>query len=473
MNKYIRKVVLVNPYYQERTKSIAQITVGPPLGLAYIAALLEQFGYEVNIVDANAEQLSQQEVVRRIMNIGADLVGLSAVTPTIYTCGHIADLIKKQNENILTVIGGVHATVLSETILRECPAFDFLVKGEGEFVLVELLSALNGERLLENVRGIGYRRGTSIVINEGQGIIDELDKLPFPARHLLKSKLYRTFDSDKMTSMIAMRGCPANCIYCAVSLIAGKKCRRRNPSKIVEEINLCIFEYGVQFVAFLDDTFTFDKIWTHSLCDKFIRNGIHRRIRWSCLTRVDNVDTPLLKHLKEAGCVRVEFGIESGSQALLDYLKKGITISQIKGAFAQAKKIGLSTMGFVMLNIPGETKETIAETKKLVLEVEPDFLQISFTTPYPGTELFERCTREDLLITKDWSQYIFLNRQVIKNENITEEEFQKLIWDIEHSFHLRPGYLFFILLYILKNPTSIKTMLWAGANALKKLIFRK
>lgn len=468
----IQRIILVNPYYQKITRSIAQITIGPPLGLAYIAAVLEQNGYTVSIIDANAEHLSLEEIVARIMRRGADLIGLSAVTPTVQMCYQIAAEIKRLDNSILTVIGGVHATALPEETLNEFIHFDFLIRGEGEFVFVELLNTLNNNATLNSIKGLVYRDNGRIIMNEMRSNIEDLDKLPFPARHLLSNRLYRTFDSDRMTTIIAMRGCPAKCIYCAVNLVAGRKCRKRSPNNVIEEIKLCVSEYGTRFIAFLDDTFTFDKTWAHNLCAEFIRTGLNKDIKWSCLTRVDNIDYGLLRHMKQAGCIRVEFGIESGSQELLDYLKKRITTQQVREAFLMAKKIGLSTMGFAMLNIPGETAETIAKTKRLIMEIEPDFLQLSFATPYPGTELFELCAKDNLLMSKDWSKYVFLNYQVIRNNLITESELKKLMWDIQHSFYLRPKYIFGVLGYTLKNPVIIWTMLWAGLNALKKLFLK-
>lgn len=471
--KQIKMIALVNPYYQRRTKSIAQITVGPPLGLAYIASVLESNGYDVAIIDANAEQLPVKEIVRRVFQFKADIAGLSAVTATVHACHQIASELKKLDNSIVTIIGGVHATALPEETLKDFVCFDFLIKGEGEYVFAELLNALNNADSLTQVKGIGYRSNSDLVINERRDNIQDLDALPFPARHLLNKRLYRTFDSDRMTSVIAIRGCPAKCVYCAVNQVSGTRCRKRSPENVTEEIAACFSEYNARFIAFLDDTFTFDKAWAHKLCDELVKSGINKRMKWSCLTRVDNVDYSLLLHMKKAGCIRVEFGIESGSQELLNKLKKGITIGQIKEAFSLAKKLKLSTMGFVMLNAPGETRETIAETEKLIMEVEPDFLQVSFATPYPGTELFEACEKEGLLMTKDWSQYIFLNHQIIRNKDIKESELKKLKQRIEESFYLRLKYLFRMLVYMLKSPQRLKTMLWSGANALKVLFFRK
>jgi len=190
-------------------------------------------------------------------------------------------------------------------------------------------------------------------------------------------------------------------------MVSGRKLRKRSPANVLEEIQLCFSDYNVRFFAFLDDTFTFDKGWVHSLCLQIIESGLNRHIRWSCLTRVDNVDLGLLKHMKAAGCLKVEFGIESGSPRILESLKKGITTEQVKNAFYLAKKAGLTTFAFAMLNAPGETLQTIAQTKKLILETDPDFLQVSFATPYPGTGLFEICKRDNLLATQDWSRISF------------------------------------------------------------------
>lgn len=467
----IKRIALVNPYYQDLIKSIAQITVGPPLGLAYIAAVLENKGYVVNIIDANAERLSVSETVARIVNFKADIAGLTAVTPTIGICANIAEGLKKKNNSILTVIGGIHVTVLPEETLKRYLDFDFLIRGEGEFALLELLEALNKNSSFINIKGLAYRAMDSVIVNEPQIHIENLDQLPFPARHLLKNRLYKTFDSDKMTCVIAMRGCPAKCIYCAVNLVSGKKCRKRSPSNVIEEIQLCVSDYNTRFIAFLDDTFTFDKLWVQSLCGEFIKTGLNRRVRWSCLTRVDNVGYDLLRQMKQAGCARVEFGIESGAGEILEYLKKGITIQQMKEAFWAAKKAGLSTMGFVILNVPGETKETIAQTKRLIMELAPDFLQLSFATPYPGTELFQLCVKDNLLITRDWARYIFLNNQIIKNNLITESELKNLMRSLQRSFYLRPKYLFNMFVYICKNPAKIRTILWASCNAFKKLLY--
>lgn len=465
----IRKIALVNPYFQRITQAIAQITVGPPLGLAYLAAVLEERGYVLEIIDANAERLSEEKIIDRLICSKADLVGFTAVTPTIDMCARISGSFKEELPHVPIVIGGVHATVLPQETMFRYPVFDFLVRGEGEYVLRDLVEALNNKSDLAKIASLCFRNSSGIVVNPLGDRIQDLDSIPYPARHLLPRGVYRTFDSDKMTTIIAMRGCPAACVYCAVKLISGEKCRRRSPSNVIEEIRLCRSEYGIDFVGFLDDTFTFDQDWVHNLCDEFLKSGLNKDIRWSCLTRVDNVTSDLLKHMKEAGCIRVEFGIESGSQKMLEYLRKGITLVQIKEAFTLAKELKLSTMGFVILNTPGETKADILETQRLVMEVDPDFLQISFATPYPGTELYKRCTDEGIEIEEDWSKYVFLNQHVIKNKSISEKELDNLMRQMQRAFYLRPKYFLRMILYVLRCPKRFKSVLWAASIALRKL----
>lgn len=468
-----KRIALINPNYQKRIQAIAQISVGPPLGLAYLAAVLEKQGFPVSIIDANAQGLPEAEIVSSVIAQKADLVGLTAVTPTIHLCSALAKEIKRQAPSILTIVGGAHPTALPEETLRGSPEIDFLIAGEGERALAELLKALNAGTGLEQINGLCWRKGADIILNARTENLIDLDQLPFPARQLLPNRLYRTPESSRMTSLIAMRGCPAQCIYCAAQGVAGRKLRKRSPENVLKEMELCFLAYGVRFFAFLDDTFTFDKEWVHNLCTRIITAKLNRRIRWSCLTRVDNVDLGLLKHMKAAGCLKVEFGIESGSPEILAALKKNISVAQIKEAFSLAKQAGLLTFGFAMLNAPGETAETIAQTKKLILQVDPDFLQLSFATPYPGTELFSLCKRQDLLSTEDWSRYIFLNHQVIKNRSLPEELLQKKMRQIQAAFYLRPGYILKMILFMLRRPGSIKTMLWAEMNALGRLCFGK
>jgi len=466
----IKRITLINPPYNYQKESLPQVIRTPPLGLAYIAAILEKNNYAVEIIDGNAECLTVEEIVSRVAGFNADMVGLTATTPTIDIAHGIAKKIKNLNGNTVTVIGGVHATVLPKETLNEFSCFDYLVRNEGELTLLELLECLNNNLALNLVKGVVYKKDNVININAPRAFIEDLDCLCFPARNLLKTKLYSGLESNITTSLVTSRGCPGQCIYCAVNIVGGGKCRRRSVFNVIEEMEQCFYDNRINHITFVDDTFTFDRRWTEEFCLELSRKKIHRRIKWSCLTRVDKVDLSLLKLMKSAGCVRISFGIESGAQERLDFLKKGITVAETKKAFRMTREIGLLTMGFIILNIPGETRQHILETKRLVLEVDPDFLQISFGIPYMGTELFNICYRENLINNNEKrSDYILSNCRIIKNKDISESEFKRLMLDIARSFYLRPCYMLRTFLYIVLHPSSIKNMLKASMNIVIRL----
>lgn len=467
------KVLLVNPCYQSRISAIAQISVGPPLGLAYMAAMLKGLkGVEIRIIDANALAIPDDELCSRILDISPDIVGFTATTPTIDQVSRIISRIKTSNPKILTLIGGIHATLMPYQTLKKYESIDFLIYGEGEYTFFELIKALKDNKGVNGIKGLFYRDNGKLIRNSPRSFIENLDELPFPARDLLPNHLYRSPDSKNFSCIIAMRGCPARCIYCAVRKIAGSKLRKRSPKNVVDEIEECYRKYNANFFSFLDDTFTYDKEWVKNLCDEIKNRGLHNKIKWICLTRVDCISEELVRKMKEAGCYKIEFGVESGAPEILAYIKKGIKLEQVKKAFQIAKKLRIKTMAFVMLNAPIETLDTIEKTKRLIFELEPDFLQIAYMTPYPCTELSDECNRKGLVKTRDWEKYIFLNNVIIKNKNLSEEELRRAKRDLERSFYLRPKYLIRRAVSIIRKEEDIKSFIWASLNALYSLISR-
>lgn len=468
------KVLLVNPSYQSRISAIAQISVGPPLGLAYMAAMLKGLkGVQIRIIDANALAIPDDELCSKILDISPDIVGFTATTPTIDQVGRIISRIKASNSKILTLIGGIHATLMPYQTLKKYKSIDFLISGEGEYTFLELIKALKDNKDIGGISGLFYRDNGKILRNSSRPFIKNLDELPFPARDLLPNHLYRSPDSKNFSCIIAMRGCPARCIYCAVRKIAGSKLRKRSPKNVVDEIEECYKKYNANFFSFLDDTFTYDNGWVKNLCDEIKNRGLHNKIKWICLTRVDCIDEELVRRMKEAGCYKIEFGIESGAPEILAYIKKGIRLEQVKKAFKIAKKLRIKTMAFVMLNAPIETLDTIEKTRKLIFELEPDFLQIAYMTPYPCTELSDECNRKGLVKTRDWSKYIFLNNIIIKNRNIPEEELRRAKRELERSFYLRPKYLMNRIISILRGEEKTGPFVWASLSSLRNLMSGK
>lgn len=487
------RVVLVNVPFQDDVASVAQTSVGPPMGLAYLAAVLRQAGHEALILDANVLGMDFDAVGKELVRIGPDVVGTTAATPSIHLAGELAKRVKRVcRGDVPVVVGGPHVSALPEETLRAYPEIDVVVVGEAEATVDRLVRALLGGSL-EEIPNLAWRRDGAAVAPAASGAkgraprtgardslhegavacsprdavqVEKLDTLPFPARDLLPNPLYRTIDSWPMTCMIAVRGCPARCVYCAVPEFAGRRVRRRSPANVVAEMEECLSRWKIPFFSFIDDTFSTSRDWTLALADAMVASGIHRHASWSCLTRPDMVDEELLARMKKAGCVRVELGIESGSPAVLKFLRKGAKIEQIREAFRVAKKVGLATLGFAMVNVPGETPEDLDMTEKEILSIDPLFLQLSFCTPYPGTELHRYCVEHDLIGTTDWSAYRFLKEPVIRNPHLSPVEIARRHRRILSRFYMRPGKAAALARYALSHPKAATSLARTSWNAL-------
>ncbi|MCZ7581865.1 MAG: B12-binding domain-containing radical SAM protein [Deltaproteobacteria bacterium] len=304
------------PNYSVRIDRVAQTTVGPPLGLAYLAAVLRARGYDVSILDANALRLSDTESVRRIVAARPDAVGWTCATPTVDQCARQAAAVREQSDALLA-LGGPHVTAAPVETLEKYGAFDVLVRREAEIRFPELLAKTN-EGASWDITGLTYRAPDGRVVStpEPTETVD-LAELPFPARDLLPMDRYTGPDGGRVTTMIAARGCPASCAYCYVPRAFGKTMRIRPVDHVVAEMEECLQKYGTRNFNFIDDTFTTDKRWVLDFCEALTRRDLHRRIHWLCLTRVDMVNEKLLRAMKAAGCLRVEMGIESGDDAIL------------------------------------------------------------------------------------------------------------------------------------------------------------
>jgi anaerobic magnesium-protoporphyrin IX monomethyl ester cyclase len=435
------RVVLVNPSFQAHVRRIAQTTVGPPLGLAYLAGGLRLAGHNVQIVDANALGLAPEEAAAAALATRPDLLGVTATTPTLHLAAAIAAAAKRTRPELITVVGGPHATALPERTLRECPEFDYVAAGEAEQSFPALVTLLDAGDLdaAHQLRGFAWRAPDGAIHDTGlPEPLEDLDALPTPARDLLPMGRYRTVDSDTFTTMLAMRGCPCPCSYCAVPEMFGRRMRYRSPSAVAAEMEDVHRRFGVDFLSFVDDTFTTRRKWVLDLCDELERRGLSRRLRWVCLTRADMVDVDLLRRMRAAGCVRVEMSIESGSDTGRAYLRKGLTEAAILRGYHAAREAGLSTMGFLILNIPGETRQDILRSLDLALRADPDFLQVSFLTPYPGTRLRADAEANGWISTDNWADYSFLNAVVLDHKTLPPGELEALHAQITRTFWFRP-----------------------------------
>lgn len=433
------KITLINP--PSHNAELFSIGIkAPPLGLAYLASMLEKSGHEVKIIDAPALDLSIPQIKDILSKDQPEIIGITASTPMIHDAYNVARAAKEVCPNSTVILGGPHPTFLPIETLQECPSADIVCIGEGEETIVELAETIKGKMDLSGVRGIAFRtRDGRIVRTEPRPLIRDLDSLPFPAWHLLSMDKYTVLGKKAVIChVMSSRGCPFQCIFCSSSRVFGKKYRARSAKNVVDEIEFLVSEYNPGSIEFSDDEFTLNQKRTEEICSELKRRGID--IAWACGSRVDTISRSLLRKMREAGCSFIYYGIESASQRILDFIKKGITIEQIKRAVEMTKEAGIKMMGSFIVGFPDETREEIKSTLHFPKKLNIDYVQFTIATPYPGTELYEMAKRENLLLTEDWSWYTTL-RPVMALKNISVKELQRLIKRAYISFYLSPKVL--------------------------------
>ena len=467
------RVVLINPAYQRDIEAVAQTTLAPPMGLLYLAASLERAGHTVAIVDANAHGWSVAEVIRRVAERDADLIGLTATTPTVGRAGRIAVGLRAAGYGGLLMLGGPHVTALPTKTLQHHPAFDAAALGEAEETIVEVAAAIEQGRDLREIAGLAVRTDDGIVRTPPRAGAPDIDALPRPARHLLQPPhdhiaAYNSPDGKSFAVVVASRGCPAPCTYCNVPGMFGKRIRRRDPADVADEVAELVAT-GVRFVDFIDDTFTWSRRWVLELCGELRKRALHERVSWLCLTRVDRVTPDLLEAMSGAGCKRIEMGIECASTHGLDALHKGIDEKQVAAAFAAARAAGLETLAFAMVNVPGEGRADIALTERLLHRVDPDYLQLTICTPYPGTPLYERALADGRLRTRDFDDFRFLRAVVLDNGVLSPAEVRYLHKAVQRRFWMRPRRVGMMLKRLALSPGGGKATLRMAGKALEHL----
>lgn len=415
------EIVLVNAPV---TKVSPHSKLALPLGLAYIASVLRNEGRSVKAIDFNINGLNLQRV-DSIVHRKPSIVGISCHTETYLNALIIAKRIKEMDRNIKIVLGGPHVTILPEEALRE-DAVDFVVIGEGEATMAELAQFLiEGKGQVETIKGIGYRdEKGKVQINPRRELLDP-DTLPYPARDLFPLEFYK----EKWNISSARGGCPFQCPFCSASFIWEGHRRPRSPESIIREIRLVFEKYGAKYTFFSEDLFTVNKKWVYTFLD--LVKQLNYTINWGCATRVDCVDEKLIADMAEAGCRAIQFGIESGSQRILDSVK-GITKEQVVKVITACQRAGIQAASSFMVPFPQDTKETIRETKEFIKELYDHGSQIylSYTSPYPGTYFYQN--REELgirLLTDQWDQFD-AKHNIIETRNLSAKDIKELVDEI-------------------------------------------
>jgi len=384
------RTLLINPPYP--------LTEWPsmPLGLGYIAAVLEKNGFEVEVLDLLMSQYSEEKVYRCMAEFRPEVVGVTAVTMNYPISSNILRLCKRFDENAITVIGGPHVTFCAEQTLREAPWIDIVARGEGEYTMLDIVS---GKKLPE-IEGLVFRKEDGVVTTPDRPWIENLDELPSPARHLFPLSKYRAFSAGG--SLITGRGCPFNCIFCSGHRMTGRRVRLRNPKLVVDEMQL-VQELGFDEIYVEDDLLTLNHKHVNAICDEIVNRGL--KIKWNAFSRVDTVNRELMRKMKQAGCFGLLYGVESGNQEILDRAKKKITLEKVRQAVALANELGVKAVGSFILGLPGETRDTMRQSYDFARQLGTPY-GFHVLAPFPGTEVREKAEEYGItILTDEWSQY--------------------------------------------------------------------
>jgi len=449
LKKEIKKILLIFPHRISMKGYKEDLT--PPLGLAYIAAVLEERGYYVKILDVSAEDfynreeiggeyiqigLSNEEIETRIIDFNPDVVGVSCLFSSQFQdmCD-ICKMTKKIDERIITVVGGEHPSALPEESLMN-DYINFVVIGEGEYTMLYLMEAVKEGHDFSKIDGLGFKKGKRIVINPKTKFIEDLDELPLPARHLLPMETYfkmnlpqaGTSRKSPNTPIMTSRGCTGHCIYCATAKFWGRKYRTRSIEKTLEEMEYLTKEYGVKEVQFIDDNLTLNKKRTLQLFSGMIKRNLN--LVWSTPQGIAlwALDEEVLRKMKESGCYEITLGIESGDQEVLnDIIKKRLKLEKVEPLVKAARKLGLITKGYFVVGLPGETKEQMQKTFDFARKLKLDAAGIFIATPLPGTELYRLCKEKNYLKAGFGFEKINYAKGNIETPDFTAREVEQLV----------------------------------------------
>ncbi len=407
-----------------------------------------------------------------IQGLRPDLVGLTATTATLSKAFQYVRKIRDMLSDCFIFIGGPHVTFLPAETLAACRELDAVVIGEGEETVADLARSFKPDdpRWPETVRGIAYRQKDRererIVVTRARPLIQDLDTLPFPARHLVPFSQYRLFNQDGGAGfMITSRGCTFACNYCSSSHLMGGRFRARSPANVVDEIEELAVKYQVKNFEFLDDNFMLDRSRARAIAREIQSRGLD--ISFVASSRVNEVNHDILSELKKAGMSTIYYGVESGSLRTLDLMNKRISLSMAEDAVRTAKDCGIGVLTSFMLGYPGETYDDMTATIDFAIRLDPDYAQFTILTPYPGTPIYRDLKENNLLATEDWDNYTVTN-PVIRYEafGLTSGQVSRKLQEAYLRFYLRPGYIF-------KRPGMLKSVLFGLYHSYFKPVFSR
>jgi radical SAM superfamily enzyme YgiQ (UPF0313 family) len=468
------KVLLISPPGKETIKSDLihliheERGINPPIGLLYIATSIKtNSNHIVKIIDAAVDKLSLEQIGSEIKEFSPDIIGMTLSTFSLLECIDIARLAKQIDPGIRIIVGGIHVYIYPrETIELGC--FDYGLLGEAENSVISLLNKLEKNEDPSDIKGLVYKENGKTKFTGMPELLADLDSIPFPDRTLLPYKRYNSIiaKANPITIMITSRGCPCKCIFCDRPHL-GKSFRVRSADNVVNEFEEC-YRLGIKEILVYDDTFTINKKRVKDICRKLIDRKV--KIYWGIRARVDTVDEEMLKLLKKANCVRVNYGVESGDPEVLKGLNKGITLEQAEKAFALTKKHGMDALAYFMIGCPGDTKETIETTLRFAKKLDPAYCHFTILMPFPSTKVYADALESGLIKKDVWKEFAVKpvhDFQIpIYGENFARDELLTLLSKCNKRFYFRPSYIF---REIFKNK-SLAQFYREGRAALKLLV---
>jgi radical SAM superfamily enzyme YgiQ (UPF0313 family) len=409
-----------------------------PLGIYYLTSYLRRYHHDVQVVDAETLGWSEERIVALVVDYLPQVVGISSTTVAFHNALRVAEAIKKSQPDIITVIGGPHATAAALDVMQY-HVFDYTVIGEGEETFQCLLAALENREDVRSIAGIAFREGDKIRINSSRSFISDINTLPFPAYDMIPDfSLYNpppmNYKELPVANIVTSRGCPNQCTFCGHSVF-GRSLRQRSPANISEEIELLYHRYHVREIAFVDDTFTINPKRILELFKILDRKGI--QFPWTCMSRINTVDEDILRFMKDKGCWHISFGIESGNDAILRGIKKNVSLDAVCRVVELCHRLRILTKGFFIIGHPGETVHTIDETIRFALSIPLDDVVVTLNTPLPGTEQSRTAHEYGRLNDTDWSKYNMWNPVFIP-EGLSEEVLLEKHKEFYRRFYLRP-----------------------------------
>ncbi len=440
---------------QQPTRDLIVIPPLPPSDLMYLAAIAEKVGLTAIIRDYSQGGDFESD----LKEFKPDYLVVNIATPTLE---HDMEAVKKAKNicpNVITIAKGAAFLTLAERIMKEHDALDFGILGEAEETLKEILQ----RKQKADILGIYYKENGDFKFTGKRPFIEDLDSLPFPARHLVDNSIYRRPDNNKVQATIKVaRGCPFHCFFCLATPVSGAKVRRRSPQNIVAEIKECVEKYNIKNFLFWSDIFNLDKQWTLDLCRAIIDSGL--KITWSANTRADTADLEMAEMMYKSGCRLVSIGVESGSQYMLEKMGKKITLDDVRRTVKVFKKAKIRIYNYFVIGLPWETEETVEETIRFAIELDSDFISFYTATPLPGTR-FYNYAKEHNLFDKETSFENAYYYPAVNTHALSKDRVFELHKSAIRRFYLRPLYILKMLSRI-RSLEEVKNYFIAGMNVL-------